>query len=230
MYREMLTKQERMSFDIYLKFRDLFPKANIDVLRQISVYLARCNFNDEIYNNIKYKYVFDTDNSLIILNNGIEIEFNDFSGEFGFIVRRNENNFSSNTVVYLKDASDKSSVNVYSELKINGFGMYVISFRPKDLSDANSLKFATINYYTDDEIEWVNEYAGDNIDCNFDIVAKNNGIYPFADKSEFELLSQYDMSLDSYQGYISNVLTRIDLLYDNMKCIRIKRKKRDFTG
>ena len=49
-------------------------------------------------------------------------------------------------------------------------------------------------------------------------------------KSEFDLLCQYDMSLDSYQGYISNVLTRIDLLYDNMKCIRIKRKKRDFTG
>lgn len=225
MYANMMTIEERRSFNIYLKFRDLFPKANIEVLRQISVYIARCNFSDEIYENIKFKYLYDSDNSLLVLNNGIEIEFNDFSGEFGFVVRRNDGNFSINTIVSLNDSKDKSSVNIYSELRIKGYGMYVVTFRPKNLSDINSLKYGTINYYTDDEIEWVMEYAGDDVDNNFDIVAKNNGIYPFADKSEFELVSQPDISLDSYQGYISNVLMRIDLLYDNMKCIRIKRKK-----
>ena len=225
MYANMMSKEERRAFNIYLKFRDLFPNANIDVLRQISVYIARCNFYDEIYENIKFKYLYDSDNSLLVLNNGIEIEFNDFSGEFGFVVRRNDGNFSSNTIVSLNDSKDKSSVNIYSELRVKGYGMYVVTFRPKNLSDINSLKYGTINYYTDDEIEWVVEYAGDDVDNNFDIVAKNNGIYPFADKSEFELVSQPDISLDSYQGYISNVLMRIDLLYDNMKCIRIKRKK-----
>ena len=225
MYANMMSKEERRAFNIYLKFRDLFPNANIDVLRQISVYIARCNFSDEIYENIKFKYLYDSDNSLLVLNNGIEIEFNDFSGEFGFVVRRNDGNFSSNTIVSLNDSKDKSSVNIYSELRVKGYGMYVVTFRPKNLSDINSLKYGTINYYTDDEIEWVMEYAGDDVDNNFDIVAKNNGIYPFADKSEFELVSQPDISLDSYQGYISNVLMRIDLLYDNMKCIRIKRKK-----
>lgn len=225
MYANMMTIEERRAFNIYLKFRDLFPKANIEVLRQISVYIARCNFSDEIYENIKFKYLYDSDNSLLVLNNGIEIEFNDFSGEFGFVVRRNDGNFSSNTIVSLNDSKDKSSVNIYSELRVKGYGMYVVTFRPKNLSDINSLKYGTINYYTDDEIEWVMEYAGDDVDNNFDIVAKNNGIYPFADKSEFELVSQSDISLDSYQGYISNVLMRIDLLYDNMKCIRIKRKK-----
>lgn len=225
MYANMMSKEERRAFNIYLKFRDLFPNANIDVLRQISVYIARCNFSDEIYENIKFKYLYDSDNSLLVLNNGIEIEFNDFSGEFGFVVRRNDGNFSINTIVSLNDSKDKSSVNIYSELRVKGYGMYVVTFRPKNLSDINSLKYGTINYYTDDEIEWVMEYAGDDVDNNFDIVAKNNGIYPFADKSEFELVSQLDISLDSYQGYISNVLMRIDLLYDNMKCIRIKRKK-----
>ena len=225
MYANMMSKEERRAFNIYLKFRDLFPNANIDVLRQISVYIARCNFSDEIYENIKFKYLYDSDNSLLVLNNGIEIEFNDFSGEFGFVVRRNDGNFSSNTIVSLNDSKDKSSVNIYSELRVKGYGMYVVTFRPKNLSDINSLKYGTINYYTDDEIEWVMEYAGDDVDNNFDIVAKNNGIYPFADKSEFELVSQPDISLDSYQGYISNVLMRIDLLYDNMKFIRIKRKK-----
>ena len=225
MYKEMMSIEERRAFNIYLKFRDLFPKANIEVLRQISIYIAKCNFSSEVYDNIKFRYVYDSDNSLIVLNNGIEIEFNDFSGEFGFVVRRNDGNYSSNTIVTLRDSRDKSSVNIYSELKIKGYGMYVVTFRPKNLSDINSIKYGTINYYTDDQIECVIEYAGDEIDNNFDIVAKNNNIYPFADKSEFELVSEFDMSLDAYQGYISNVLMRIDLLYDNMNCIRVKRKK-----
>ena len=120
-----------------------------------------------------------------------------------------------------------SSINIYSELKVSGYGMYVLTFRPKDICNENTLKYASINYYTEDEIEWVKEIVGSDIEDNFDIVAKNNFIFPFSEGliRDIDLLPRNDNSLDCYQGYVSDVLTRIDLLYDNMKYIRVKRKK-----
>lgn len=226
MFVVSLTKEESIEYGIYKRLREIAPLANINTLRQISIYMARSGFDGDVYKDIFFKYNENKDTSTLYFNNGIEIEFNDYLGNFDFIVRKKEQNFSMKTLVCLSDNDDLSSVNIYSELKIKGNGMYVVSFRPRDLENDKIIKYGTINYYTNDEIDWVMEIAGDEIENNFDLVAKENGIFPFADACYFDVLPQNDMSLDCYQGYISNMLMRIDLLYDNMKCLRVKNEKK----
>lgn len=227
MFVVSLTKEDKIQYKVLKRLRQLAPLANIETLKQISIYMARSGFDGDVYKDIIFKYNENTDTSVLCFNNGMQIEFNDYLGNFNFMIRKKENHFSMQTLVYLKDQNDLSSVNIYSELKIKGFGMYVVSFRPKDLCNENSLKFGTINYYTNDEIDWVKEIARNNIENDFDLVAIQNGIYPFSEKSDFEMSLQRDLVEDCYQGYVSNVLMRIDLLYDNMKYLRIKRKKKE---
>lgn len=225
MYVVFMTRQEKLFCEIFNKLRKSVPNANINMINQISAYITRSGFVEYVDYDMKIEYLDDRDISVIKLSNGMEIEFDDYSGEFGFVIKRKDGKLSMNTIVSLNDINDPSSLDIYSELKMNGYGMYVVTFRPKDLCDRKNLKYGTINYYTEDEIDWVNEIASDEIDNNFDLVAKRNCIFPFAEKCDFELIEQTDIVGDSYQGYVSNMLLRIDLLYDNMKFIRIKRKK-----
>ncbi len=227
MFVASLNKEEKNIYGLYSRLRKCFVNANIDTLRQICIYICRSNFVGDIYKDIVIKYNEDRSTSLIILNNGIEIEFDDLSSDFGFTISRRDGKSVMNTMVSLSNQNDMSSINIYSELKVKGYGMYVITFRPKDLTNENTFKYASINYYTEDEIEWVREIVGSDIDYNFDLVAKNNFIFPFSEGliKDIDLLPRNDNSLDCYQGYVSDVLTRIDLLYDNMKYIRVKRKK-----
>lgn len=224
MFVTSLTEEQKNIYGIYKKLREYAPNANINTLRQISVYIGRVNMVNGWNENFEFKYNESDDTSLIILNNGNIIEFNDMDDEFDFSISNSDNKYSMKTLVYLNNDSDLSSVNVYSELRVKGYGMYVVTFRPKNMSDINSLKYGMINYYTEDEIDWVNEIVGNEIDNNFDLIAKNNGIFPFAEKSEFDL-NMNSMELDCYQGIIYEFLARIDLLYDNMKYVRVKRKK-----
>ena len=224
-----LSEEEKNIYSLYNRFRKCFMNANIDVLRQICIYVCRSNFDGDIYKDIIIKYDEINNSSLIILNNGIEIKFDDLSDDFSFIISRKDGKSSMRTIVSLVNQNDPCSINIYSEVRLSGYGMYVVSFRPKDICDDNSMKYAIINYYTEDEIEWVKEIVDEEIDIDFDLVARNNFIFPFSEGliKDIDLLPRNDNSLDSYQGYISEVLTRIDLLYDNMKYIRFKRKKLD---
>ena len=225
MYVAFMTKEGKLFSSIFNKLRKVYPMANISLLNQISAYITRSGFVEFVDYDMKLSYCENRDVALIELSNGIKIEFDDYSGEFGFVIKRNGGKLSMNTIVSLRNLDDPSSVNIYSELKIKGYGMYVVTFRPTNLCDSNSLKYGTINYYNEDEIEWVKEIVNDEIDDEFDIVAKNNCIFPFAEKCEFDLCEQTDIIADSYQGYISNMLLRIDLLFENMRFIRVKRKK-----
>jgi len=227
MFVVSLNDEEKKIYGLYNRFRQCFVSADINTLRQICIYICRSGFDGDIYKDIVIKYNEDRNTSLIILDNGIEIEFDDLSNNFGFTISRKDGKYLMNTIVNLSDQGDMSSINVYSELKIKGHGMYVVTFRPKNICNENTFKYAAINYYTEDEIEWVREIVGRDIDYNFDLVAKNNFIFPFSEGliKDIDLLPRNDNSLDCYQGYVSEVLTMIDLLYDNMKYIRVKRKK-----
>lgn len=220
MYIKEFTNEERKIYEVYKKLMEYAPNANINTLRQISIYIGRLSLSE----NIEFKYSEDRGFSSILLKNGNVIEFNDIFDEFNFSISKKDNKFSMKTLVYLNNPNDLSSINVYSELRIKGYGMYVVTFRPKNMNYIDSLKYGIINYYTEDEIDWIKEVAEESIDNNIDLVAKNNGIFPFSEKIEFDLLMN-EMGLDCYQGIIYDVLSRIDLLYDNMKYIRIKRKK-----
>jgi len=227
MYVVFMTKEGRMFGKLFRMLRERVPKANICMLNQICAYLVRSGMIKNIDEDVRLEYCTDRDVSVLIINNEIEIEFDDYSGDFGFIVKRNDNRSSVMTVVSLDEQNDFSSLNIYSEIRIKGNGMYVTTFRPKNLFNEDSLKYGAINYYTDDEIEWVEEFASDEINNNFDLVAKNNFMFPFAEKIEFDLFSQTDMIEDKYHGYISNMLLRIDLLYNNIEIMKIKIKKRE---
>ena len=220
MYIKEFTNEERKIYEVYKKLMEYAPNANINTLRQISIYIGRLSLSE----NIEFKYNEDRGFSSILLKNGNVIEFNDIFDEFNFSISKKDNKFSMKTLVYLNNPNDLSSINVYSELRIKGYGMYVVTFRPKNMNYIDSLKYGIINYYTEDEIDWIKEVAEESIDNNIDLVAKNNGIFPFSEKIEFDLLMN-EMGLDCYQGIIYDVLSRIDLLYDNMKYIRIRRKK-----
>ena len=227
MFAVSLTSEEKIIYGLYSRFRKCFVNADINTLRQISIYICWSGFNGDIYKDIVIKYNEDRNTSSIILSNGTMIEFDDMSDNFGFTISRNDGKSSMKTIINLSDQNDMSSVNIYGELKVKGYGMYVVTFRPKDLTNENTFKYASINYYTEDEIEWVREIVGSDIDYNFDLVAKNNFIFPFSEDliKDIYLLPRSDNPMDCYQGYVSEVLTRIDLLYDNMKYIRVKRKK-----
>ena len=229
MFVVSLTEEERKIYSLYSRFRKCFVNANVDLLRQICVYICRSNFDGDIYKDIVIKYDEGNNTSLIILNNGIVIEFDDLSEDFNFTISKRDGKNMMKTVVNLINQKDPSTIYIYSELRIKGYGMYVVSFRPKDICNDNTLKYASIHYYTEDEIEWVREIVNDVIDSDFDLVAKNHFIFHFSEGliKDIDLLPRNDNSLDCYQGYISEVLTRIDLLYDNMKYIKIKRKKLD---
>ena len=215
MYIKEFTNEERKIYEVYKKLMEYAPNANINTLRQISIYIGRLSLSE----NIEFKYNEDRGFSSILLKNGNVIEFNDIFDEFNFSISKKDNKFSMKTLVYLNNPNDLSSINVYSELRIKGYGMYVVTFRPKNMNYIDSLKYGIINYYTEDEIDWIKEVAEESIDNNIDLVAKNNGIFPFSEKIEFDLLMN-EMGLDCYQGIIYDVL-----LYDNMKYIRIRRKK-----
>ena len=232
MFAVSLSREEKNVYGLYSRFRKCFINANINTLRQICIYICRSNFDGDIYKDIIIKYNEDKNSSLIILSNGTQIEFDDMSGNFGFIILKKDGKNTMKTIVSLSDLNDLSSINIYSELKVKGYGMYVVAFRPKDICNVNTFKYASINYYTEDEIDWVREIANGEVDYNFDLVARNNFIFPFSEGliKDIDLLPRNDNSLDCYQGYVSDVLTRIDLLYDNMKYIRVKRKKLQKNG
>ena len=229
MFVVSLSDEEKNIYGLYNRLRQCFVNANINVLRQICIYICRSNFDGDIYRDIIIKYDDKNNTSLIILNNGIEIEFDDLSNEFYFTVSKKDGKSKMKSIVNLVNQNNPCSINIYSELKISGYGMYVVAFRPKDICNDNTLKYASINYYTEDEIEWVREIVGEDINSDFDLVAKSNFIFPFSEGliKDIDLLPRNDNSLDCYQGYISEVLTRIDLLYDNMKYVKVKRKKLD---
>ena len=152
---------------------------------------------------------------------------------FGFSVL----NYDINNRIYMiskiseKIVGDLSTLTVYSEIIAKDFGKYVITFRPNNMCD-ETIKFGTINYYTEDEVNWVHDISGmDKIEKDFDIIAKNNDIYPFADKMFFDIrLESINTELDCYDGCLKNYLSRVDLLYNNllvyMKSIEKKKVKK----
>lgn len=229
MFVVSLSDEEKNIYGLYNRLRQCFVNANINVLRQICIYICRSSFDGDIYKDIIIKYDDKNNTSLIILNNGIEIEFDDLSNEFYFIVSKKDGKSKMKSIVNLVNQNNPCSIYIYSELNVSGYGMYVVAFRPKDICNDNTLKYASINYYTEDEIEWVREIVGEDINTDFDLVAKSNFIFPFSEGliKDIDLLPRNDNSLDCYQGYISEVLTRIDLLYNNMKYVKVKRKKLD---
>ena len=211
------------TYSIYKFLREEAPDANIDTLKQISVYIAvTTNDSFDIDRSCDLK-LFDNSKEdecfLLSVLDGRKIIFSNNSKVFGFsILNYNiKNHIFMMSEVYEKIVGDLSTLTVYSQIDTRDFGKYVVTFRPNNMCD-ETVKFGTINYYTTEEVNWVYEISDmDNIKRDFDIVAKNNGIYPFTDKMFFDIsLEYFDTELDCYDGCLRNYLSRVDLLYNNL--------------
>jgi hypothetical protein len=218
-----LNKIGKKEYSMFLYLRKMAPNANIDTLKQISVYIAvTTNDSFDIDRSCDLKS-FDNSKEdecfLLSILDGRKIFFSNNSKAFGFsILNYNiKNHIFMSSEVYEKIVGDLSTLTVYSQIDMKDFGRYVVTFRPNNMCD-ETVKFGTINYYTTEEVNWVYEISDmDDIKRDFDIVAKNNGIYPFTDKMFFDIpLEDFDTELDCYDGCLRNYLSRVDLLYNNL--------------
>lgn len=218
-----LNNISKREYGMFLYLRKLAPNANIDTLKQISVYIAITTDNNfDIDTNCNLKMLDNSkenESFLLSIFDGRKIFFSNNSSVFGFSILNYNiiNHIFMMSEVSEKIVGDLSTLTVYSQIDTKDFGKYVITFRPNNMCD-ETVKFGTINYYTAEEVNWVYEISGmDDIKKNFDIVAKNNGIYPFADKMFFDVPLEYvDTELDCYDGCLRNYLSRVDLLYNNL--------------
>jgi len=218
-----LTKDEVKAYRTFNWLRKYTEGVNVEILKQISVYLARSNDEFNVHREAKISLNSNNNYYVLFLNDGRKFVFPRRLDNFEFFVTKRDSDVSMFLFVHELESGNLSSTNVYGEIKVKEEGMYVVAFRPNDLSD-DSLKYGTINYYTKDEIDWVLEVIDDNIDYDFDIVVKNNLIYPFAEKSYFDILPQRDLKLDIFDGYISGAMMRTELLFNNIKTLNNTKK------
>ena len=87
MYVVFMTKDGKMFRKLFNMLRKCVPNANICMLNQICAYLVRSGMVKNIDEDIRLEYCIDRDVSILKINNEMEIEFNDYSGDFGFIVK-----------------------------------------------------------------------------------------------------------------------------------------------
>ena len=229
-----LTNKEKKVYKTFSKLRLCASDANIDTLKQISSYVAKTtddNFDFDL-NCVCKKYCFGESgfNYLLSLDDGRKITFSSDKSCFDFFVYKygDDTHMSMSISVFERIPGDLSTTSVYGEVRVEDAGKYVVTFRPNDLSD-DTLKYGTINYFSGDEIDWVYTIV-DSVKSrrDFDLLAKENDIYPFAEKSYFDLFYESDM-LDNLGGYVVNSMARIDLLLSNIEILRknaLAKKKR----
>lgn len=210
-----LTREEKKMYQVFSLLMGYAIGANITTMKQISIYVAKSTRGLDVMQDCSVSISDEKNAYQLMLSDGRKILFSRNSNEFGFIMTKEHNNISSLVIVSERIPGDLSTISVYSETIIKDNGMSVLSFRPNNISD-NSLKFAYINHYTDDEIDWVYEIDGNNINYNFDMVAKNNLIYPSLEEKYFVVSSKSSTSFDCFNGMLEDVLLMIDLLNHNL--------------
>ena len=66
--------------------------------RYVYIYICRSSFVGDIYKDIVIEYNDDKNISSIILNNGVEIEFDDLTDSFGFSILKKDGKCKMNTM------------------------------------------------------------------------------------------------------------------------------------
>lgn len=216
-----LSKDEGKAYRTFNWLLKHTKNVNLETLKQISVYLARSNDEFNIFRVGKINFNSNSSCYELLLSNGVKIVFS--AGDiFGFTVSRIDDNILMSVVVSEREKGNLSTANIYGKIRIKDDGMYIVTFRPNDIYD-KSLKYGTINYYTEDEINWFKEIVDENPEVDFDIIARKNFIYPFAEKSFFESSSQTDIDLDCFNGCLTTTMNMVHLLYENVKTIKVNK-------
>lgn len=216
MFAVYLTKEDKITYRVYCWLRNEVPNVRIETLRQISFYIAQ-NYHDlDVINHLNIKYN-DAGNLELTLNDDILIEFSDGSEHFGFVIKHNIENISMITLVSSIDAKDLSTVYVMGYVSSVENGIYMITSRLGDSKD-DKTAYGVIDYYCDKAqflTYWDTYKNGESLD----LITNKNSHFNLNNRSYFNISLYEQVDLDCFNGYVTEVLSRIDLLGNNLKIL-----------
>ena len=189
-----LSDEAKVAYGVFSWLRKQLPKADICTLRHISVYIAVTNDKLDIDNDLKL--IVSTDETMcnLLLKNDTEIRFENSSKKS------------------LKFVVDKHNEDIYMSL-------FVSTFYEGDLSSAMILG----RVISDDWLYVIKFNNNDDKLCYIETYYKNkileNGI------SHFKLENNSDIGLDRIDGLgnLTDVMVKLDLLYNNVRNVKINK-------
>lgn len=189
-----LSKEAKMAYGIFFWLRKKLPNADICTLRHISVYVAMTNDELDIDNDLKLIVSMDETMCNLLLCDGTEIRFENSSHKsLNFVVDKRNLGIGMSLLVSTDKSDDLCTAKVVGEV-VSDDWRYVIG------STDNQDKVYFIKTY----------YKGNLVE---------NGT------SYFKASVNEDIHLDCIDGlgYLTDVMVKLDLLYNNV--INIKKNK-----
>ena len=185
-----LSEKEKIIFDVFSWLRKQLPDVDISTLRHISVYLAMTN--DQVNIDKDLKLIMSTDKTMcnLVLSDGTEIRFANSSHKLlNFVVEKQDLDICMTLLVSMQEINDSSIVMLCGDV-VCGDWNYVVGIEDYE----NKLCFIK-TYYKDKLIE--------------------NGI------SYFKASVNGETGLDCIDGlgYLTDVMVKLRLLYNNVRNI-----------
>ena len=186
-----LSKEAKIAYGIFFKLREKLPKADISTLRHISVYLALTNESLDIDNDLKL--IVSTDRTMcnLLLSDGTEIRFQNSSDKaLNFVIDKRNLGVCMTLFVSTAKPDDLSTIMICGEV-LSGDWRYSIGFDDFE----NKICFIKI-YYRNKLIETGTSYFNPSVNRN--------------------------IGLDCIDGlgYLSDIMVKLDLLYNNVRHVK----------
>lgn len=190
-----MTKDSKKTYDIFLWLRKSLPNADVCTLRHVSVYIARTNDEFDINKDLQL-VISDGDMCQLFLSNGMVIRFANYDSgnHLNFIVEISDPDVYMTMVVSNHETYNLSTAFVYGTVCMGDFEYLIDSDETDCLSEDYFIKV----YYKGKIQEEATSY--------------------------FKVSTENDIGLDCIDGlgHLTSVMTRIHLLYNNLKKIKDK--------
>lgn len=182
-----LSKDAKVAYDIFKWLRQQFSNANICTLRHISAYIARTYDAIDINRDIKIIMSLDMTMCSLLLSDGSEFRFvNDGNKEPCFVVGKSNGQIDMMFVVTMLEKDNLSKPSVIGKV-VSGDWYYIVDSNSYD-NNKNVINVYYKNEFVSDGTSYFDKFVDDNIglDC-----------------------------IDGL-GYLTDVMVRINLLYNNL--------------
>lgn len=194
-----LSKDEKKAYGIFSWLRNRLPDADISTLRHISVYLAKTNDEFDVEKDLELLIFNNGMMYRLCLKDGTEIRFSNNSNESIYLaIEKNDEDIGMTLLFSFDEAKDISKTIVFGSIIYEGWN-YVVGL------DDFERNICFIKVYKDGKL--------------------------FEDgTSYFKVSIDSEISLDCIDGlgYLTDIIIRVELLYDNLRSIknnRLVRKK-----
>ena len=185
-----LSKKAKMAYGMFSWLRKQLPNADVCTLRHVSVYVAMTNEELDIANDLNLIVSMDETMCNLLLSDGTEIRFENSSHRtLNFVVDK-RNLDSHLTLIVSTDESDRlDTTRLLGRVESDGWS-YVVG----STDDKNKVYFIK-TYYKDNFVESGTSYFIPSIN--------------------------EDIHLDCIDGlgYLTDVMVKLDLLYNNVRSV-----------